>query len=82
LVERPVRAVMVEVRYVLGQHCREMAVIDDQYPVEKFVADSSDPSFGDRVRLGCPHRGAQDTHALAGEHGIKSAGELAVAIPD
>src|SRR4051812_29239292 len=73
---------VVIVRYVLGQHCREMAAVDDQYPVEKFAADSGDPSFGDRVRLGSPHWCAQDANALAGEHGIKSTGELAVAVPN
>jgi len=30
----------------------------------------------------CPHRRAQNVHTLAGEHGIKNAGELAIAIPD
>jgi len=59
-----------------------MAAVDDQYPVQQFPADSSNPSFGDRVGLGCPHRGAQDANALAGEHGIEHAGEFAVAIPN
>jgi hypothetical protein len=43
---------VVKVRHVLSQHCREMAAVDDQYPVEQFAAEGSDPSFGDRVRLG------------------------------
>ncbi|MDQ3904026.1 MAG: hypothetical protein M3300_00895, partial [Actinomycetota bacterium] len=43
---------------------------------------SSNPSFGDHVRLRCAYRGAQDGHALAGEHGIEHAGEFAVAVPD
>jgi hypothetical protein len=51
LVERAVRAVVVEVRDVLGQHCGEMAAVDDQHPVQQFSAGSSDPSFGDRVGL-------------------------------
>jgi len=59
-----------------------MAAVDDQYPVEQFAADSSNPSFGDRVRLGCPHRGAQDANTLAREHGIENAGERAVPVPD
>jgi hypothetical protein len=33
LVERPVRAMVVEVRHVLGQHCGEMAAVDDEDPV-------------------------------------------------
>lgn len=73
---------VVEVRHVLGQHCREMVAVDDQHPVQQFAADSSNPSFGDRVRLRCPHRCAQDVNTLAGEDGIEHAGELAVAVPD
>jgi hypothetical protein len=42
---------VVKVRHVLGQHRHKMAV-DDQHPVQQFAADGSDPSFGDRVRLG------------------------------
>ena len=52
-----------------------------QCPVQQFAAEGSDPSFGDRVRLGRPHRCAQDSNTLAGEQGIKSASELAVAVP-
>jgi hypothetical protein len=40
---------VVEVRHVLGQHCGEMAAVDDQYSIQKLVAGSGDPSFGDRV---------------------------------
>jgi hypothetical protein len=43
---------VVEVRHVLGQHCREMAAADNQHPVQQFAADSSDPPFADRVRPG------------------------------
>jgi hypothetical protein len=39
---------VVEVRHVLGQHCREMVTVDDEDPVEQFAAGSGDPSFGDR----------------------------------
>ncbi len=73
---------VVEMRHVLGQHCLEVVAVDNQHPVQQFAADGADPSFGDRVRPGCPHRGAQDAHALASEHGIEDAGELAVAVPD
>jgi hypothetical protein len=60
LVQRAVRAMVVIVRHVLGQRCGEMATVDDQYPVQQFAAGSGDPSFGERVRPGRPHRGAQD----------------------
>ena len=75
------RAMVIAVRDVFGQHRHQMAV-DDQHWVEQFAADSSDSSSGDPVRPRCPYRGAQDTHALAGEHGIERGGELAVAVPD
>ena len=55
-------AMVVEVRHVLGQHCGEMAAVEDQYPVQQLAAEGFDPSFGDRVRLGRPHRRAQDTN--------------------
>ena len=63
---------VVKVRHVLGQHRGEMATVDDQDPVQQFPADSSDPSFGDRVGLGRPHRRAQDANTLADEHGIET----------
>jgi hypothetical protein len=49
LLEGAVRAVVVKVRHVLGQHCREMPVVEDQDPVQQFTADGADPSFGDGV---------------------------------
>jgi hypothetical protein len=44
---------VVEVRYVFGQHSLKEAPVDDQHPVQQFAADSCDPSFGDGVRSGC-----------------------------
>ena len=60
----------------------KMAAGDDQYPVEQFTANRSNSSLGDRVRPGCAHRGAQDSYALAGEHGFEHAGGFGVAVPD
>jgi hypothetical protein len=77
-----VGAMGVEVCHVLGQHCLEVAVVDDQHSVEYLVAEGADPSLGDSVGPGCPHRCAQDSDAFAGEHGIEDAGELAVAVLD
>jgi hypothetical protein len=64
LLEGTVRAVVVKVRRVLGQHRGEMAAVEDQDPVQQFAAEGSDPSFGNRVRLRYPHRGAQDARQL------------------
>src|SRR5947209_6314375 len=36
---------VVEVRHVLRQYRHKMAAVNDQYPVQQFAADSSDPSF-------------------------------------
>jgi hypothetical protein len=82
LVQGAVWAMVVEMRHVFGQHCRQMAAVDDQDPVQQFPVASSDPSLGDRVRSGATHRCAQDADVLAGEHGIEDVGELAVAVPD
>jgi hypothetical protein len=45
---------VVEVCYVLGQHCLEVAAVDDQHSVEYLAAEGADPSFGDRVRAVAP----------------------------
>jgi hypothetical protein len=47
-----VGTVLVKVRHVLGEHCREMLAVDDQDTVQQFTADSANPSFRDRVRRG------------------------------
>ena len=33
LVERPVRAMVIEVRHVLGQYRHQMTAVDDQHPL-------------------------------------------------
>jgi len=43
---------VVEMGHVLGEYRFEVAAVEDQYPVEQFSADGTDPSFGDRVRSG------------------------------
>jgi hypothetical protein len=52
LVQGAVWAMVVEMRHVLGQHRHQMATVNYQDPVQQFTANRSDPSFGDRVRLG------------------------------
>jgi hypothetical protein len=60
---------VVEMRYVLGQHALEMAAVEDQYSVQQLAADGADPAFGDRVRPGRSHGCAQNVDGFAGEHG-------------
>jgi hypothetical protein len=77
-----VGAMVVEIGHVLGQGVFEVAAVDDQHPVQQLAADGADPSFGDRVRPGRLHGGAQDADALAGEHGIETLVNFGVAILD
>jgi hypothetical protein len=69
-----VGTVLVEMRHVLGQYVSEVAAVEDQYSVEQLAADGANPSFGDRVRSGCPHRCAQDADAC----GVPELGHLAL----
>jgi hypothetical protein len=46
-----------------GQHCREMAAVDDQHPVQQISAGSSDPSFDNRIRPRTTWRNPDDPDA-------------------
>jgi hypothetical protein len=50
LAEGTVRPGYVVMLKVFGQHPSQMALIDDQQPVEKFPAQGTDDPFADRVR--------------------------------
>ena len=65
MVRRAVRAVLVDMHCVLGQDVFEVAPVEDQYSVEQLAAEGADPSFGDRVGWGRPHRCAQNAGAFA-----------------
>jgi len=77
-----VRAVMVEVVFVFGQHCSCVALVDDEDPVEEFSADAADEPLGDRV--GSWGSNWRFDHLASGgsEDRIEAGGELAVAVPD
>jgi len=64
---------VIEMRYVLGQHTLEMTAVEDQYSVQQLAAYGTDPSFGDRVHPERSHRRAQDADGFAGEHGVEQA---------
>ena len=53
LAEGTVRPGCVVMLKVFGQHPSQMALIDDQQPVENFPAQATDDPFADRV---APHR--------------------------
>src|SRR5947208_852462 len=65
-----------------SEHAAEVALIDDQQPVEALGADGPDEALCDRVSLRRPHGRLDDLDAFAGEHGVKVARELAVAVAD
>ena len=60
----------------------EVSAVEDQEPVETLSANGADEALGDRVRLRRPKRCADDFDALASEHLVEGAAELAVAIVD
>src|SRR5713226_2213132 len=64
------------------EHTLEMAPIHDRQPVEALGASGTDEALRDRVRLRRAHRGADDLGALAAEHGVEVACELAIAVAD
>lgn len=80
--EGPVWPVVIEVHFVLGEHSRQVAGVEDQYPVEDLATQAADPALHDRVRARRPDRSLDDTDALAGEHLIERRSELRVPIAD
>ena len=77
LAEGTVRAMVVEVAFVLGQHRGRVPLIDDQDPVQQLAAQAADEPFGDRVRARRPNRRQHDLHAGGGEHGVEDMAEQA-----
>src|SRR5919107_2312817 len=68
--------------HILAQHDVEMAWPGDQEVVKAFPSHGSDEAFRDRVRPGCPDRGADDPDIGAGEHSVERGGALAVPVTD
>jgi hypothetical protein len=75
LIQRSVRSVRVEVLHVLAQHDVEVTWSGDQKVVEAFPAQGSDEAFCDRVRPGCPDRGADDADVGTYEDGVERGGD-------
>jgi hypothetical protein len=53
--------------HILAQYDVEVAWSGDQEVVEAFPAQGADEAFRDRIRAGCPDRGADDPDVGAGE---------------
>ncbi len=76
---RPVSVVVVDVD---AEDVLELSAACDQNPVEAVAPDSTDPAFGERVRVRRPKRGADDLDTLAAEDVVENAAEFAVAVVD
>ena len=76
---RPVSVVVLD---ELTEYHGEVTGSDDQQVIEAFPAQGADEAFGDRVRPGCPDRGADDPDVGVGEHGVEGGGERAVSVAD
>src|SRR6266508_2310564 len=63
-----------------SEHAVEVALIDDQQPVEALGADGPDEALCDRISLRRPHGRLDDLDAFAGAHGGQVARDLAVAV--
>ena len=73
--EGAVGPMFVVVAHIDAQYVFKLVARDDQHAVEAFLAQGSDPTLGDRVRVGGPHRRSDDADAV----GSKGGGELGVA---
>ena len=72
--------VSVVVLNVDAQNMLELFSARDQEPVEAVAANGPDPPFGERVRVWCPKRGADEFDLLASKDVVEGAAELTVAV--
>src|SRR6266545_2926862 len=80
LAECPVRAMLVEMPDVRGEHVVEVAAAEDQQSVEALVANAADPAFSVRSRLRRPYRRFDHLDAFAAKDLVEVTSELAVAV--
>jgi hypothetical protein len=76
---RPLVVVVVDID---AQHSFEVAVVEDQQPVEALGAHRSDEALGDSVRLGRLDRCPQDPDPFAAEDLIEGAAVFAVSVAE
>jgi hypothetical protein len=74
------RAMVVEVPFVFGQHRGRVPLVDDQDPVQQLAAQAANEPFGDGVGPRRPNGRQHDPHAGRGEHSVENAAELAVVV--
>jgi len=70
----------VVVRQVFAQYLAQVALADDEQPVEEFAPQGPDDPFADGVRSGCLRRAGKNPDAGRQEEGVETGGELARAI--
>ncbi len=77
-----VRAGLVVVGGVLGQHAAQVRLAGDEQVVEALLARGADPARRVGVRVGGAIRRADNRHALRREEGVESRREFCIAVVD
>jgi hypothetical protein len=82
LLERAMGSVAVVVGDVFAQYAIEMALRDDQDPVEALAADAADPAFG--VRFGLRRGDGRSDHfdPVRAAERVEGLGQFDVAVAD
>ena len=75
LAQRPVWPRGIEMVQVDREDPAQMALVDDQDPIEQFSAQGFNHPFADRVRPGCSGRIGQDPDAVRGEDRVERPGK-------
>src|SRR4051794_8340459 len=70
----------VVVLHVFTQYAPQMCFIDDQQPIQAFLPCGPNPSFCERIRLGCPVWRPYDFDAFSSEDSVETRGKLGVTI--
>jgi hypothetical protein len=82
LLESAVWAVSGVVGVGVSPHVHELALVEDQYPVQALAAHGADPRFGVSVGLRRARRTGQHRDAGAREHGGEAGSELGITIAE
>jgi hypothetical protein len=74
--QRPVGTMAVVMLDVDPKDLLEVAVPDDQQPVQTLGPDRPHPALGVRVRRGCPHRRAEHLATVRAEDLVENRGRI------
>src|ERR1019366_6437150 len=81
LTERPVRSMGVVVLDELVEHDLELALVEDQHPVEALPADGADETLGDGASPRSSDRRADNPYPVRAEHLVEAGRELPISVP-